>query len=117
MHNCSPLLVVTSSSGKKRLVINLRYVNRHLWKDKFKYEDMRTGLMFLRKVITSALLTSSHHVDIHKASQTYLGFQWEGKYFVFTVLPFGLSTACYVFTKLLRLMVKLWRSNGIKAIM
>ena len=29
---CSPLSVVESSSGKKRLVINLRHLNRFLWK-------------------------------------------------------------------------------------
>ena len=28
------------------------------------------------------------------------------------VLPFGLSTACYVFTKLLRPLVKRWRSRS-----
>ena len=31
---------------------------------------------------------------------------------MFLVLPFGLSTACYVFTKLLRPLVKRWRSQG-----
>ena len=31
---------------------------------------------------------------------------------MFRVLPFGLSTACYVFTKLLRPLVKYWRSEG-----
>ena len=36
---CSPLSVVESSGGKKRLVINLRHLNQFLWKQKFKYED------------------------------------------------------------------------------
>ena len=44
---CSPLLVVIGSSGKKRLVINLRYVNKFLQKFKFKYEDTKTALMLL----------------------------------------------------------------------
>ena len=35
---------------------------------------------------------------------------------MFRVLPFGLSTACYVFTKLLRPLVKRWRSLGLRAI-
>ena len=43
-HVCSPLLVVESSSGKKRLVINLKYLNLYLWKDKFKYEGIQTAL-------------------------------------------------------------------------
>ena len=32
------------------------------------------------------------------------------------MLPFGLSTACYVFTKLLRPLVKRWRSKGLRCI-
>ena len=39
---CSPLSVVESSSGRRRLVVNLRHliINRFLWKQKFKYEDL-----------------------------------------------------------------------------
>ena len=36
---------------------------------------------------------------------------------MFTVLPFGLSTACYVFTKLMRPLVRWWRGQGIKVVM
>ena len=47
---------------------------------------------------------------------TFLGcsFQLEGKlrYFKFTVLPFGLATGPYVFTKIERTLVKHWRSRG-----
>ena len=35
---------------------------------------------------------------------------------MFTVLPFGLSTACYVFTKLMRPLVKLWWGWGIRCV-
>jgi len=60
-------------------------------------------------------------VDIHVDSQAYLGFSWgdgvHRKFFVFRVLPFGLATACYVFTKLLRPLVKRWRAMGIRVIL
>ena len=36
---------------------------------------------------------------------------------MFTVLPFGLATACYAFTKLLHLLVKHWQSQGLRAIL
>ena len=59
-------------------------------------------------------------MDIYGESQLYLGFSWgEGDrkgFYLFCVLPFGLSTACYVFTKLLRPLVKRWRSMGLRAI-
>jgi hypothetical protein len=31
------------SNGKKRLILDLRVVNKHLWKQSVKYEDMRTA--------------------------------------------------------------------------
>ena len=56
-------------------------------------------------------------MDIHEDSQTFLGFCWKGVYYVFTVLPFGLASACYVFTKLLRPLVKHLRSQGIRMVL
>ena len=44
---CSPLSVVSNSTGKQRLVINLCYLNGFLWKDKFKYEDIRIAMLML----------------------------------------------------------------------
>ena len=58
-----------------------------------------------------------HHVDIAEWCRTFLGFKWMGKYYVFTVLPFGLSSAPYIFTKCLRPMVKYWRENGINIVL
>lgn len=103
-HVCSPLLVVTSRVGKKRLVINLRYVNKLLYKDKFKYEDIRCALQLFEKgdyMFTFDLKSGYHHIDINVESQPFLGCEWAGKFYRFTVLPFGLATACYVFTKVL----------------
>ena len=54
------------------------------------------------------LKSGYHHVDIATIHQKYLGFSWQRAYYVFTVLPFGLSTACYMFTKLLRPLVSYW---------
>ena len=69
---------------------------------------------------TFDLKSGYHHVDIHGDCWKYLGFSWgigsDRKFFVFKVLPFGLASACYVFTKLLRPLVKRWRSQGIRAI-
>ena len=66
---------------------------------------------------TFDLTSGYHHVDIHPNSQSFLGFKWKERYYVFTVLPFGLATACYVFTKLLRGLVKLWQGEGIRCVM
>ena len=62
------------------------------------------------------LKSGYHHVDIAQKHWKYLGFSWQTKYFVFTVLPFGLSSACYLFTKLVRPLVKYWRARGLRLV-
>ena len=116
-HVCSPLSVVLNSAGKKRLVINLRYVNSYLYKRHFKYEDLHTAMLLFEQgdfMFSFDLKSGYHHVDVAEVHHTLLGFEWEKTYYVFTVLLFGLSTACYVFTKLLRPLVRYWRSQGIR---
>ena len=122
-HICSPLSVVVSSSGKKRLVVNLRHVNKFLCKQKFRYEDLKTALLLFDTgdlMFTFDLKSGYHHIDICPSQWTYLGFAWNKGghkcFFVFTVLPFGLATACYIFTKVLRPLVKLWRGKGVKIV-
>jgi hypothetical protein len=120
---CSPLSVVTNASGKQRLVLDLRYINQFLPDRKFKYEGLELvpTLFQIGDFFTTFDLKSGyHHVDIHEDSWPYLGFSWGSgtarRWFMFRVLPFGLSTACYVFTKLLRPLVKRWRSKGLRCI-
>ena len=61
-----------------------------------------------------------HHIDIFEEHWIYLGFSWTTNgvtsYYCFVVLPFGLSTAPYIFTKVRRVLVKYWRSNGVKIV-
>ena len=117
---CSPLSVVENATGKQRLVLNLRHVNQFVWKQKFKYEDLRIAMMLFRPseyMFTFDLKSGYHHVEVTQAHRKYLGFEWNGRYFQFSVLPFGLSSAPYVFSKLMRVLVRRWRSKGLKAIM
>jgi len=63
------------------------------------------------------LKSGYHHVEIFQPYQTFLSFSWdfqgETRYYIFTVLPFGLSAAPYIFTKILRPLVAWWRANDI----
>ena len=122
-HVCSPLSVVSNSAGKLRLVLNLRYLNQYLHVLTFKYEDLRVAALLFdvdEYLFKFDLKSGYQHVDIHPDYHTYLGFQWETKgvtgFYVFTVLPFGLATACYLFTKMMRPLIKYWRGRGLKAI-
>ena len=70
---------------------------------------------------TFNLSSGYHHIEIHLEHWKCLGFEWtfEGrstKYFQFCLLPFGLSSSCYIFTKVLRPFTKRWGGISIKAI-
>ena len=49
--------------------------------------------------------------------QTYLGFYFEGKFYCFAVMAFGISSAPFLFSKCLKTMIKYWRENAIRVVM
>ena len=44
----------------------------------------------------------------------YMCFEWERVVYTFVQLPFGCAPACWVFTKLIKVMVAFWRNFGLK---
>ena len=100
-------------------MVNLRHVNGFLWKQKFKYEDLRVAMAMFEKgewMFSFDLKSGYHHVDVAQHHRKCLGIEWGGVTYTFVVLPIGLSSAPYVFTKIMRPLIRLWRSKGIKAI-
>ena len=76
-------------------------MNKCLKKYRFKYEDWRVALRNFEKdayMFSFDLRSGYHHIEIPSEHQTFLGFSWEFhqaegfQYFVFLVLPVGLST-------------------------
>ena len=124
LHVINPLSVSTQSSGKRRLILDLRFVDQFILKQKVKFEDYKTALDLFQYggyACSFDLKSGYHHVDIFPSHQRFLGFSWtfpdgRTRYFAYTVLPFGLSLAPYLFTKLVRPLVKYWRSRGLYCI-
>ena len=117
---CNPLTVAKGS--KLRLILDLRHVNKYVRYCPIKYEDwglleqvVQPGDYFISFDLTAGY----HHVSILPDHRKYLSFSYPNgnlkKFYVFKQMPFGLSCACYLFTKLMRPLVKLWRSKGIRS--
>ena len=100
----NPLSVSINSSGKKRLILDLRYVNSHVYKDKIKFEDWKCfehqlegqeGYLF-----KFDLKNGYHHIDVFESHQKILGFSWvfKGniKFFAFTVLPSQVKSTLFL---------------------
>ena len=119
----NPLSVSINSSGKKCL-IDFRHVNTHVYRDKIKFEDWKCFENYLegkeKYQFNFNLKNDYHHINILEIHQKLLGFSWvfKGniKFFVFTVLPFGLTSAPFILTKVVRPLVKYWRLNSVKII-
>ena len=117
----NPWSVSIQPCGKKRLILDLRHVNSSLMKQRIKYEDWKIALGYCAKdlyMFSFDLKSGYHHIEISPDQQTLLGFCWRSLdsnnevCYLFIVLPFDLSTAPYIFTKLLKPLVKHWRIQG-----
>jgi len=116
----SPLAVAYRDMGpdtppKKRLIWNGRYVNSFIVAQKFKYESLAIvrDLLSWHGTLWSFDLTSGyHHVELHRDFHTFVAFSWQGKFYVFTALPFGLAPAPYFFTKITNELAARWRRQG-----
>jgi len=114
----SPLGVVKNSS-KKRSILDLRYVNKYLRIS--KYEGIRTMLdiFFLGDWFFKINYKLGYrHVDIFPSHQKFMGFSWtvqgQKKWFVFSVFPFGLTSAPFVHTKIQLALIKHWQEQGVR---
>ena len=106
------------------LILDLRHVNQCLMKRKVKYEDWSIALAYYEQnayMFSFDLKSGYHRIDIFGDHQKYLGFSWRFpnpeicmSYYVFPVLPFGLSTAPHIFTKVVKPLEKHCRYIGIK---
>ena len=115
VHVVSPLGVV---EGKKlRLILDLRYVNKHLAKYRFRCDGLDCFAEMYQQgdwLVQFDLKSAYHHIEIWEPHVKYLGFQWKGVLYLFRALPFGLSTAPYCFYKVTRVLVKWWRGQGLR---
>ena len=115
----NPLSVSTRSSGKQRSILDLRHVNAFVYKQKFKCEDLSVATHIFDKGFYLFYLKSGyHHNEFFPEHRKYLAFAWDFstgnfRYFQFCVLPFGLSSAPFIFTKMLKPLQKSCRSLSI----
>jgi len=123
-HCCNPLTV---AEGKKlRLVLDCsRHINKYVQYQQFKYESWQAAKQVIQPgcyMVTFDFKSGYNHLSLASHQCKYFGFSCTSAdgaqhFYVFKQLPFGLSSACYIFTKLTRQLVKHWRRQGWNAFM
>ncbi|XP_069142249.1 uncharacterized protein [Argopecten irradians] len=121
MVECTPgfysrMFLVRKKSGAWRPIIDLSAFNRHVDSPHFKMETPRSIIASVREGMwaTSVDLKDAYfHIPIKKSARKFLRFTCNGKVFQFQAMPFGLTRAPLVFTKLLQVVVGFLHSRGI----
>lgn len=88
--------------GKYRLILDLRYIKKFVFCPKFKIREtvrLRTHLAEGQSVVPIDLTNSYWQLRMREDAWEYLGFEWEGRYCVSTVLPLGFVSAPWAFFK------------------
>ena len=93
-------------------------------KDNFKYKDLRLAILLFQKgdfLFSFDLKSGYHHIESlnrHGVFRVLSGSMMaKPSFFWFYCTSFWLSDSLYVFTKLLRPLVKYWRGQGLRAIL
>ena len=96
----------------------MRYVNQAIVVPKFKMETLSLLLSELLRandfMVSFDLKSGFWHIPLASKAQQYVAFSWRGKFYCFCRLPFGLASSPWAFSKVLRQLVKHWRSRGIR---
>ena len=111
----SPYFLVGRPDGSHRFILNLKHLNKYIVTAHFKIEDVRTATKLLSEgdYMTSIDLQDAYFlVSVCKDSRKYLRFKFNNKYYEFVCLPFGLSTSPYIFTKILKPVMRSLRERG-----
>lgn len=112
----SPCFLIKKPNGDNRFILNLKKLNSYVQTPHFKMEDYRTVLKLIRKncfMSTIDLKDAYFLVPISPEHRRFLRFHVNGQLYQFNCLPFGLSVAPYVFTKIIKSILEILRTQGV----
>ena len=97
--------------------MDLRRINQSCEELNFQYEDINTVIDYVQphdQLITLDIKNGYHHIPVALEHQQYLGISFQGRYFVWQVLPFGLSSSPYFFCKTVCPIIQYLRLKNIR---
>ena len=101
------VFVVSSDTRttKHRLILDMKVLNNYVQSEKFTMWNIEKLLPFISLASYTGVIDISKaycHIPMHFSSLQYLAFSFKGKKFSYNCMPFGLKTAPYYFTRILK---------------
>ena len=115
----SQMFLVPKKDGGQRPVVNLKRLNSFVKTEHFKMEGIHMLKDLLRPGDWMAkvdLKDAYFMIPIAREDREFLKFKWQEQTFQFNCLPFGLSSAPWVFTKTTRPIAAALRELGLRLI-
>lgn len=121
----SNTFLAPKANGGKRFILNLKPLNKFIRKEHFKMEDYRTAAKLIPRdgfLATIDLTEAYLLVPISVSDRKYLRFLYKDPFsgnlntFEFTAMPYGLSVAPRVFTKIMKEVMTHLRGRGYKSV-
>ncbi|KAJ1135717.1 hypothetical protein NDU88_002152 [Pleurodeles waltl] len=112
----SRYFLIPKKDGRLRPILDLRILNWFLKQEKFKMLTLAQVLLALNDgdwMVSVDLQDAYFHIPILKSHRRYLRFVVESQHFQFAVLPFDLTSAPRVFTKVMSVVAAELRRKGI----
>ena len=115
----SSFFLVDKPNCSKSFILNLKALNKFIIAPHFKLEDSKTVLRLVSKscwMATIDLQDAYFTIKIDKNYKKFLRFKFEDTLYEFNCLPFGLCTAPFIFTKIMKPVVHYLRSQGYQSV-
>lgn len=112
-----PYFVVPKKGGGLRPILDLRPINRALYKCAFKMTTLKQILAQIRPgdwFVSVDLKDAYFHIQIAPRHRRFLRFAFEGIAYQFMVMPFGLGLAPRTFTKCVDAAFSPLRASGMR---
>jgi len=115
----SNIFLVPKSENDFRLILNLKKLNSFVHNEHFKMDDYRSACTLVSENCFMAILDlkdAYHLIPVDPSDQFFLCFMWNNIIYRYTCIPFGLSTAPRLFTKLFKPVLGKLRSKGYSSV-
>ncbi|CAJ0964903.1 unnamed protein product [Ranitomeya imitator] len=112
----SNLFIVPKKDGTVQPILDPKLLNKSIRVQRFRMESLRSVIVSMEKgeFLASIDIQDAYlHIPIFPSHQRLLRFAVQEQHFQFVALPFGLTTALRVFTKVMAAAVAIFHTRGV----